>query len=110
MSCTTTILTETVYIGRDNFIDFQMQDDSDVPGTMANTDLSQATKIGVKIGSTVYDSVANPTIVMYEPTGHVTLNLGGSLTAGIHEANIILYDSTHPNGVMWEPMFYINAI
>jgi len=101
---------EYVYIGRDNVIDLQLQDDSS--GSMTNTDLSTATKVGVALDATTeYDSDANPDQVSFSSSGVVSLELGTLIDAdGRYIAEIIVYDSDHPNGIAWQPRFMIHAL
>lgn len=106
------MVTEIVFIGRDNAIDLQLQDDSQTPGTLNNTDLSAATKVEVVINDgNSYDSTANPTVVMFNPvTGVVTLKLGTMFTAeNVYDAQIVVYDAVNTNGVLWNPKFSLDV-
>lgn len=110
MSCTTTAISEIVYIGCNNAIDLQLQDDTAVPGTFANTSLATASKVSVTVGGTTYDSSANPTIISYTLGGIVTIKLGTTISVpGVYKAYIKVYDVINTSGVLWDPPIYISA-
>ncbi len=102
--------TEKVYIGRDNLIDLQLQDDSS--GALANTDLSNATKVAVVLDATTsYDSTSNPDEVSFTEAGVVSLKLGGVLSvAAKYTAEIVVYDVNNQEGIAWQPRFVIDAV
>ena len=107
--------TEYAYIGRDNTIDVQLQDDTAVPGTMANTSLAAATMVEIIIDYlTKYDSVNNPTVVWFETSGVVHIALGSVLTP--EQANtkikveIVVYDNLNDDGVAWQPRLTVKVL
>lgn len=106
------MISETVYIGRDNAIDVQLQDDRTTPGTWENADLTDATKVEVVLDlTTVYGSDTHPSIVMFTTGGIVTLKLGLILTeVATHSGEIIVYDSINTDGVAWQPKLKLKAV
>lgn len=103
--------TEYAYIGRDNTIDVQLQDDTVTPGTLANTDLSNATKVEVIIDYTTrYDSVSNPDVVWFETSGIVHIALGSKVTEpGKIKLEIVVYDNLNDDGVAWQPLLSVSV-
>src|SRR5210317_2198515 len=97
---------EVVFLNRDNINVLQLQDDSQVPGTLANSDLTAATKIGVMFDKlpSMYDSTQHPTVISFTADGKVTLKLGGlNLPEGERTAYLVVYDGANPNGIRWTP-------
>ena len=106
------ITTETVFIGRDNAIDVQLEDDSVVPGTLANTKLEDpATKVEIIIDDgDKYNSTDNPDKITFTTGGKVTFKLGTHFTEeNVYNAQIVVYDSVNVNGILWEPKIVLDA-
>lgn len=98
------MITEYFYEGRDNAIDVQLMDDSAVPGTLAETDLSSATKVGIIVDQeSSYDSDTDPDVVSFTAGGIVSIKLGMTLAAGSYNVEIVVYDALNTNGVAWQP-------
>ena len=100
---------EPVYIGRDNAIVLQLEDNNS--GVMANADLSLVTKVELVVdGTTTYDSVVDTTAITYTAGGLLTLKLGLLFsTPGDSAIEIILYSTANPNGIAWQPKLHITA-
>jgi hypothetical protein len=49
------------------------------------------------------DSQANPALFTLGQGDRLTLKLGTSatLTEGTHSVRVVIYDATHPNGIVW---------
>jgi len=102
------MISETVYIGRDNTIDLQLKDDTVKPGKLANSDFSAVTKVELVINGTIaYNSIADPNIVSFTPGGVVYLKLGGVLTLPKKHyiGELIIYTAANPDGIAWQPKF-----
>ena len=95
---------EHVYNGHDNRIDLLLKDDSS--GAMIPTDLTPATKFELTIDSTTsFDSVANS--AYFDTTdaadGKLYLILGDAgISAGIYCAEVTVYDTAYPDGIVWD--------
>lgn len=105
--------TEYAYIGRDNAIDVQLEDDTVAPGTLANTDLSLCTKISILVDAAdEYNSVDDPTIVSFTAGGIVTIKLGSVVTEPDvkHKVEIVMYDALNTNGISWQPKLTVKVV
>ncbi len=99
---------ELVYLGHDNLITLQLQDDSLVLGTLENTDVTSVTRMTLEEGETVIadsDVTADAFDWTRDPTaGIVDLKLGGlSILEGLHTVCLVLYSAVAPNGIRWSP-------
>src|SRR5512139_1988724 len=102
------MITEKVYLGRDNTIDLILKADG------AAVDLSSVTRMVLVVGSVTIDSVIYPAAFNWDPTpavtGKVILTLGelttgeppaNILSAGAYTATLTVYDPTNDDGVVW---------
>lgn len=98
--------TEIVYLGRSRTNDILLRAE-DVDGVMQAVDLSTATKITLSFGDVLIESLnADGGSITWDKSGYaigeVRLNLGAvTMLQGYYEAALIVYDSTHPNGLPW---------
>lgn len=101
---------ELVYIGRDNAILLQLEDNTS--GVLANSDLTSATKVELVVdGTDVYDSTNDPTVVAFTTGGLLTLKLGlALLEPDNYSVEIVVYDATNTNGVTWQPKLHVTAV
>jgi hypothetical protein len=99
----TTVITETVYINRDNSIDLILS--SEVNGVKTVTDLTAVTRVDVVATNNKFTvtSVGHPSWISWGTVnGKLTLTLGAAgIPKGKYEAQIILFDPAHPNGLVW---------
>ena len=94
--------TEVVYLGHDNTIDLQLKASSSAYS------LSGATKINITIGTKkIENSSASSGAITWAgssySTGEIRLTLGSqSISTGIYNAPVIVYDATHTSGIVWD--------
>lgn len=94
-------IAETVYLDRDNTIDLRLKADGVV------VDLSSVTTITLIVGAGTISSnnADDATIRWAKPgysTGELRLFLGGqAIEPGRYNAELIIFDPTHPNGLHW---------
>lgn len=104
---------EVVFLKRNNVNVLQLQDDSVTPGTLADSDLSAATKLGLVFDNlpTEYDSIQHPTVISFTATGKVTIKLGGlSIPPGERTAYFVVYDGANPQGIRWTPDLILTVV
>jgi hypothetical protein len=93
------MITEVFYLTRDNTVDLVLKADS-IP-----VDLRSATKVEVLDTDCTWavDSVASPdAFVIGGVDGRITLQFGGeTINAGTYKCQVIVYDPTNVNGVVW---------
>jgi hypothetical protein len=104
-------LTEIVYQGRDNSVDLLLLADGvavalDAVSRMVLADLGGAWTVDSQLQPTAFDWSTGV-------TGKLVLELGGAVAsitgeagyaqipAGRHAVRLIVYDVSHPNGVVW---------
>ena len=94
------MIVERQYIDRDNIIDLLLKADDVAP------DLSSLTKIDLVVGdTTISDSVAASFPIKWSTgtTGKIQLQLGDqSIPIGKYAAQIVIYDATYPDGLVWD--------
>lgn len=100
---------ESVFIGRDNPIILQLEDNNS--GVMAASDLSAFTKLELVVdGETVFDSTVETAAIAFTAGGLVTLKPGLLLSSpGEHEIELVFYGATHTNGLVWRPKLHVVA-
>ena len=105
------IVTETVFIGRDNVIDIQLYDDSVVRGVMDKTSLANATRVEIIIDDGAkYNSEENADIISYSYDGIVNLKLGKHFKEeNIYNAQIVVFDPSNLDGILWEPKIVLDV-
>jgi hypothetical protein len=101
--------TEIQYIDRDNVIDLLLKADGEAQA------LDSITKMDLIIGSTtISDSTASAFPIKWSTgtTGKIQLQLGSqSITEGVYPAQLIVYDATYPNGLVWGSFnLYIRSV
>lgn len=105
------MLTEYAFTNKYNLIKLQLQDDSQNPGTLANTDLTIAEKITITFdddASTSYNTVDDPTILTNDNDGTVTIDLGNSsISAGSYIVYLTVKWVGITNPQRWIPDFRI---
>lgn len=58
------------------------------------------TDIEVIIGSNTFTYLLDPTVVSFNTTGEITLKLGNSVSAGVYDVVISLFDATSVSGII----------
>ena len=89
---------EILWLGRDNTIDVQLKADG------AAQDLSGATHMALVFSGSTISSVGRSTWFDWTSgsTGVIKFKLGGAtISAGIYDAELIVYDTTNENGIHW---------
>lgn len=92
------MITEKVYLGRDNTVDLLLMADG------AAVDLSSVTRMTLDIGGTVVDSETSPAAFDWDTgtTGKVILALGDvELSEGGYKTILTVYDPSNPDGIVW---------
>jgi len=93
------MITEIVYLARDNTIDLLLKADGSAQ------DLSAVTQMTLELDeTTTIDSDDSPDAFDWDTgtTGKLILALGGeSITEGDYTAKLTVYDPTNENGVFW---------
>jgi hypothetical protein len=98
-------LTDTVYLGHDNWLRLKLQDDAALSGI---ADLTAISVMRLAVGESLISSdntVGDP--ILWNQSGYeageVRLQLGSlDLTAGRYpRCYLTVYDSANPNGVVW---------
>ena len=96
------ILEETVYLSRDNTIDLSLSIDK------VTIDHTIINRVKIKVGATTLDSNTTPLLFDFTNTDRLILNLAGAgLTAGRYNADLVVYDAPHPNGLFWAELVII---
>jgi hypothetical protein len=91
-----TYIEETVYINRDNTIELVLS----VDGQPINH--SCISRVQLLMGASALDSEVLSTLFDLTHSDRLILELGGAgLAAGRHAAQLIIYDSGDPNGLVW---------
>lgn len=85
------------YANRDNSHDLQLTE----AGAIINHAL--ITRVVLEFTGGSIDSQATPALFTLGQSDRITLKLGSSiaLTEGTHAVRIVIYDATHPNGIVW---------
>ena len=95
---------EIIYLGRDNTIDLVLKSYQGSSGVTVYN-LSGVTEVKVTFGSGVtVSSKTSPTLFsgVTSTVGALTLKFGtANLTTGKYNSEVIVYDSTNPNGIVW---------
>lgn len=104
------MITETIYLSRDNQIDLLLKSDSS--GSLAAQDLSSVTRMVLQIGTSAdpdseatVDSDVDADAFGWDTgtTGKVILSLGDQeISAGTYLARLIVYDPTYTDGIVWD--------
>ena len=98
------MITETVYLGHDNTVDLLLKEDG------AAQDLSSVTRMTLAVGTVTVDSDDDADAFDWDTgtTGKVVLDIGDQeLVRGKHRAELVVYDPTHTNGVVWGEFYLI---
>lgn len=96
------IITCQLFLDASNPIKLQAKDDSTVQGTIANSDFTDVTKMGVVIEGTEYDSDTYATEITWTVGGEVTLKLYDIITtSGVYDVYILVYFSEATKGIRW---------
>lgn len=90
---------EVIYLDKDNSIDLLLKSDGSAQ------DLSGVTHMEVVISGVTIHSKTSSTLFsgVTSSTGQLTLKLGsaGGLTSGSYQAELIVYDTSNSNGIVW---------
>jgi hypothetical protein len=92
------MITEIVYLNRDNTNDLLLKADGSAQ------DLSSVTRMTLKLDSTTIDSDISPDAFDWDTgvTGKLVLALGGeSITEGEYTAKLTVYDPDNTQGIFW---------
>lgn len=85
-----------IWLGRDNAIELQLQDAGKA------IDHTAITRVVVDIGASVLDSSTNPAWFDLSKADRLVFKFGQSSVApGQYRVRIIIYDPSHPNGLIW---------
>jgi len=102
------MITETVYLSRDNTIDLLLTSDGSA------VDLSSVTRMVLNFDGTLIDSDDYPDAFDWdlETTGKVTFALADALAAesvaaGVYRVRLIVYDATNDDGIVWDEFYCI---
>lgn len=99
-----------VFLGWENTEDIQLQDDSAVPGTFANTDTSGVTAIDVVVNNIIYPYTTYSDHISWDTEGVVSIQFGMlPLPIGKFKGYLVLKDATAPIGVRWNPDFVLTV-
>lgn len=91
---------ETIYLGRDNSVALALSSDG-----VAITH-NALTRCQVLVGSTLVDSAVSPALFDLSNADRLILKFGAStLTAGRYLSRLVVFDSTHTNGLVWGDFF-----
>ena len=97
--------------GRDNQQIVKMLDDTS--GSFAPSNLAAVDRVILDLGEIELDSNDDGTyfeIDAVESTITVKIGAAPDLIAGTFTAFFVLYDSSNPNGIQWEPSFKVKII
>lgn len=85
------------YANRDNSHDLQLTES----GAIINHALITRAVIEFDGGS--IDSQTSPSMFTLGQSDRITLKLGAStdMSVGTHTARLVVYDASHPNGIVW---------
>lgn len=88
---------EIVYLGHDNTIDLLLRADG------VAYDITSTTRMTLDFGGTVIDSAVHTSVFDWsDGDGKLYLTLGDeTIATGTYEADLVVYDSVHTNGIMW---------
>ena len=105
------MITEEVYIDRDNAISFLLKKkppDEDEFRKLTSDEMADITRVKVRYNGKYYDSDDYPTLFdwsSYADIGVLTFKMGTmvGLEAGIdRNAELIIYNTANPNGIVWD--------
>ena len=96
------ILEEIVYLNLGNTIDLKLIVDKQL------IDHTVINRVKLKVGATTLDSNTTPLLFDMTNTDKLILKLAGAgLTAGRYNAELVVYDATHSNGLFWSELVII---
>jgi len=87
---------EIVYKGRDNVIALALSSDG------VALEHNQISRAQVLVGATLIDSATTPALFDLTQADRIVLQFGASsLQTGRYPAQLVIFDSQTPNGVVW---------
>lgn len=93
------MITETVYLNRDNIISLELRANN------AAQDISASTRMLLRIGDKTIDSNLTSGVFDWSTSGangHLDLVLGHQeLRVGMQRATLTIFDLTYSNGLVW---------
>ena len=107
------MITETVYIGRDNEISLYLKAREASSADATEQDISASTRMTLKVGDLTIDSSAYSSAFDWTTDGAdgiLNLDIGtiSGLKKGLFRARLTVYDLTYPNGWVWDE-FMLNV-
>jgi len=101
------MITETVYIGRDNEISILLKAREVDSADATEQDISASTRMTLKVGNLTIDSNTYPSAFDWATdgaSGILYLDIGSvaGLKKGLFRARLTIYDLTYPNGWVWD--------
>jgi len=108
------MLVEYCFSSHSNIITLQMKDDSEVHGTMENSDFTTVNKVAIVFdddANTSYNSVDDSGLISYVQEGIISMNLGdSSLPVGSYIAYFNVYYDGVELPVEWEPRIRVRKL
>lgn len=96
------MLQEIIYQNRDNTIELALQNNG------ITIDHALLMRVQLDLQSVVLDSNTHPEYFDFTHTDRLIMKFGGSgLAAGGYSARLIIYDTDHPNGLVWGSVFKV---
>jgi hypothetical protein len=101
------MITETIYKNRDNLISVELRSNGTAQA------INTSTKITLEIGGETLSSSTATTgafdYTTYGATGRLDMKLGNepsvkTMKTGQHKSRLTVYDSTYPNGRVWDDL------
>jgi hypothetical protein len=92
------MLTEVIYLNRDNSIDLVLKNDGEI------FDLSSVTKIELLVDDvTISSADGHIDFSSFASDGRIIISAGDveGLSAGTYFADLIVYDADHADGIFW---------
>jgi len=98
-------MAETIYLNRSNEIILELRSNESL------VSLAGVTRMKLIVGTTTLDSSGSSYFDWTDTgygTGTVVITVGSaSLTTGYYDGYLVVYDASHPNGIIWGKKFPI---
>lgn len=101
------MITEIVYIGRDNEISLILKARSPTSSDSTVQDITAVSRMQLFVGDLLIDSQVMPSVFDWTTNGvngqlDISIGLVNGLKAGTFKAKLTVYDATHLNGRVWD--------